>query len=70
MKIAYITAHTPFGQGETFILEETHVVVQLGVELIIVPRNPPKKIFHDLGQQLLDKAIWLPLFSWQIFLRF
>ncbi|NPV27287.1 MAG: glycosyltransferase [Firmicutes bacterium] len=70
MKIAYITAHAPFGRGETFVLEEMIAVDEQGVELVIVPRNPPKEVFHDLARQLLDRAIWLPLFDWRIFLAF
>ncbi len=70
MKIAYITAHAPFGRGETFVLEEMLAVAELGVELLIVPRNPPKEVFHDAGRQLLDRVVWLPLFSWRIFLAF
>ncbi|GEA16570.1 colanic acid biosynthesis glycosyltransferase WcaL [Moorella sp. E308F] len=70
MKIAYITAHAPFGRGETFVLEEMLAMAELGVELVIVPRNPPKEVFHDLARQLLDRAIWLPLFNWRIFLSF
>jgi glycosyltransferase involved in cell wall biosynthesis len=68
MKIAYITAHTPFGKGETFVLEEMLALADLGVELLIVPRNPPKEVFHDSARQLLDRTIWLPLFSGRIFL--
>ncbi|MGC9019435.1 MAG: glycosyltransferase [Candidatus Bipolaricaulaceae bacterium] len=70
MKIAYITAHAPFGRGETFVLEEMLAVAELGVELLIVPRNPPKEVFHDPGRQLLDRTVWLPLFSAGIFLAF
>lgn len=70
MKIAYVTAHAPFGRGETFVLEEMLTVVELGVELVVVPRNPPKEVFHDLARKLLGRAIWLPLFNWRIFLSF
>jgi len=70
MKIAYITAHAPFGRGETFVMEEMLAVAELGVELIIVPRNPSKEVFHNMAQQLLDRAIWLPLFNWQIVFSF
>ena len=70
MKIAYITAHAPFGKGETFVLEEMLAVVEHGVELLIVPRNPPKEVFHDLGRRLLDRTVWMPLFSGGIFLAF
>jgi hypothetical protein len=44
MKIAYITAHAPFGKGETFVLEEMFAVADLGVELLIVPRNPQRRL--------------------------
>ncbi len=70
MRIAYITAHTPFGRGETFVLEEMLAVVELGVDLLIVPRNPPREVFHGSARQISDRAIWLPLFNWQIFLYF
>jgi len=70
MTIAYITAHTPFGKGETFVLEEIFALAELGVELLIVPRNSPKEVFHDLGRQLLDRTVWLPLFSGRILLAF
>jgi len=70
MKIAYITAHTPFGRGETFVLEEMLAIAELGVELVIIPRNPPKEVFHCSAQKLLDQTIYLPLFNLQIFLSF
>jgi glycosyltransferase involved in cell wall biosynthesis len=70
MKIAYITAHTPFGKGETFVLEEMFALAELGLELLIVPRNPPKEVFHDSARQLLDRTVWLPLFSGRILLAF
>jgi len=70
MKIAYITANSPFGRGETFITEEMNTIVDLGVDLIILPRNPSKEVFHNFATKLCDRAIWLPLLNLQIFLTF
>ncbi len=70
MTILYVTAHTPFGRGETFVLDEMLEIAEFGVELVIVPRNPPKEIFHSDARQLLDRTIWLPLFNWQLFVSF
>jgi len=66
MKVAYITAQTPFGRGESFIIEEMLVLRKLGVDLVIVPRNPHKEVFHADAQRLLENTIWLPLFSIQM----
>ena len=46
MKIAYITAQTPYGKGEAFILEEMLAMFELGVHIVIIPRKPPKEVFH------------------------
>lgn len=66
MKIAYITAHTPYGKGETFVLEEMLAVLEVGADLLIIPRNPPKEVFHAKAKELLDRTLWLPLLNWQI----
>ncbi len=70
MKIAYITAQTPFGKREAFVLEEMLAVTELGVNLVIIPRNPSKKVFHKEGEKLLDDTIWLPLLDKRIFFYF
>lgn len=63
MKIAYITAQAPWGKGEAFILEEMLGLQDRGVDLLIIPRNPPKALFHQEAQQLLANAVWLPLIN-------
>jgi glycosyltransferase involved in cell wall biosynthesis len=68
MKVAYITAHTPFGRGETFILEEMAAMSEHGAELIIIPRNPSREVFHEHAQELIDFAVWLPIINREIFL--
>lgn len=70
MKIACITARAPFDRGETFVLEEMLAITELGIELVIVPRNPSKEVFHKVSRNLLNLAIWLPLFDWKIFSSF
>ena len=62
-KIAYITAQTPWGKGETFIMEEMLALQYRRVDLLIIPRNPPKAVFHQEAQQLLASAVWLPLIN-------
>lgn len=70
MKLLYITAHTPYGRGETFILEEMRAIVKLGADLVIAPRSPSREVFHEKAKELLDRTIWLPLLSWRFFLSF
>lgn len=70
MKIAYITAHTPFGSGETFVMEEILTMADLGAEILIIPRNPPKEVYHGQAKQLLNHAVWLPLISMRILFHF
>jgi len=63
MKILYITAQTPWGKGETFILEEMFEINYQGADLSVIPRNPSKEIFHDQAKKFLDNAIWFPLIT-------
>ena len=70
MKIAYVTAQTPFGPGEAFILEEMLAVTELGVNLLIIPRNPSIEVFHKEGERLLGNTVWLPLLDKRIFFNF
>jgi len=70
MSILYITAQTPWGKGETFILEEMIEINYQGADLLVIPRNPSKEIFHDQAKELLDNAFWLPLIDYNIFIVF
>ena len=58
MKTVYITAQTPWGEGETFILEEILEMKRAGVNLLLIPRSPRRKTFHEEAQQLLKYAVW------------
>ena len=66
MKIVYITAQIPMGKGETFILEELFELKSQEVDLLIIPRNPTKKVFHQEAQSLLPDTIWMPLINFKI----
>lgn len=63
MKICYITVQAPFGAGEAFILEEMFEAKRQGVDLLIIPRNPSKEVFHKDAKELLENTIWLPLIN-------
>ena len=70
MKIAYITAQTPYGKGEAFVLEEMLAIFELGINIVIIPRNPSKEVFQKKGERLLGNTIWLPLLDKRIFFYF
>ncbi|MEO0071332.1 MAG: glycosyltransferase [candidate division WOR-3 bacterium] len=70
LSVAYITACAPFGKRETFIIEEMLALLNLGVDLTIVPRNPPPKVFHKEAETLLPLTINLPLLNWEILTYF
>jgi glycosyltransferase involved in cell wall biosynthesis len=56
-KLLYITVRTPFGKGEEFILKELETLEDLGIDLLIVPRNPPREIFHPDAVRLLPRTL-------------
>jgi len=70
MKLLYITAQAPWGQGETFILEEMLEVKRQGIDLLVIPRNPPKEIFHKDAEEVLENAVWLPLINFKMVISF
>lgn len=70
MKIAFITAFTPYEKGETFILEELLYLEEIGVDFIVIPRNPKPTIFHKKAFKLLNKTLYYPLFNFQILFVF
>lgn len=70
MKVVYITAHAPFGTDESFVLDEMLAVTGLGIDLIIVPRDPPRQVFHEEAQGLLTRSVTLPILNWRMILQF
>ncbi len=70
MKIAYITAQAPWGRGETFIIDEMLALKKAGTDLVIIPRNPKKEVFHSDAIPLLTAAHQVPLISFNIVWHF
>jgi len=66
MKVLYITAETPFGKRETFILEEM-LQIRHKVDLLVSPRNPGKYIYNENAKQLLNETLNVPFFSVAVF---
>ena len=66
MKLLFITAQTPWGKGETFIFDELLEVKNQGADFLIIPRNPPKEVFHKEAKELLENSIWLPLINFKM----
>lgn len=69
-KIIYITAQAPWGSGETFIIEEILALLDTGAEIMIIPRNPPKELFHTYALDVLKNSKWIPLLSFRIIIFF
>jgi len=38
-------------------------IKEVGADLLIIPRNPTKEVFHQETQALLENAVWLPLIN-------
>ena len=65
-----ITVQTPWGKAEGFILEEMLEIKSQGKELLIIPRDPPREVFHRDAEKLLKDAIWLPLINFRMLMMF
>jgi colanic acid/amylovoran biosynthesis glycosyltransferase len=70
MKILFITAQTPWGKGETFIFKEMLELKRQGIDLVIIPRNPPKEVFHKEAKELLENAIWMAMINFRMIASF
>lgn len=69
MKLVYIPAYAPWDdkdKHETFIAQEMLHLKRAGVDLLIIPRNPPESLSHTDTQSLVESAIWLPLLNGKI----
>lgn len=69
-KIAYITAKSPFSLSETFILTEMLAMKKLGANLIIIPRDRSRELFHKEAEALLGDTLLIPWFNIKIALMF
>jgi len=66
MKIAYITANSPYGKQETFVLNEMISLNRLDLQLQIIPRDADGKIYNRDGLSLIEQTLKIPWFSPEI----
>lgn len=52
------------------MLDEILAMKEMGVDIIIIPRNPTENTFHGEAFKMLDQTIRLPLLNWGIFFYF
>ncbi len=70
MKIAYITAQTPYGPGESFILPEIIELKKQGHEVVVFPLRPENKLAQGQEAAEVEKlSVRFPLFDFSVFLR-
>lgn len=70
MKIAYITAQTPYGNGEQFILPEILEVINKGNDVIVIPVRPENKIAKGREpEKVSEYTIYIPLLSFYLLLK-
>jgi colanic acid/amylovoran biosynthesis glycosyltransferase len=62
-RLAYITAQTPYGKEETFVLAEMLSLKESGADLLIAPRDRPTELFHKRGEKLAKHTLALPLLN-------
>ncbi len=64
MRLAYITAHAPYGRVESFVLQEILALKKRGHKLLVVPRNPPNFVLHEeYFREISPSTVRAPLFS-------
>lgn len=69
MTIAYITAQTPYGRGEQFILPEIIELVNNNNKVLVIPIRPDKKLGDGFEpKQVSSYTIRIPLFNFYVLL--
>jgi colanic acid/amylovoran biosynthesis glycosyltransferase len=69
MKVAYITAQTPYGENEQFILPEIISFSNNGTEILVLPLRPDKVLFEGLEPKIVSEyTLAIPLFSKEVIL--
>jgi len=70
MKIAYITAQTPYGAGESFIPPEVIELRRQGHEVVVFPLRPAGEIGKGAEcEEVAKYTVRIPLFSFSVLLR-
>jgi len=70
MKIAYITAKTPYGSGEQFILPEILEIINKGNNVIIIPIRPDKYLAKGSEAEKVSKySIYVSLLNINVIVK-
>lgn len=70
MRIAYITAQTPWGPGEAFILPEVLELRRQGHHVVVFPLRPEEMLARGSeAEEVARQSVSIPLFSLGVFLR-
>jgi len=70
MKIAYITAQTPYGTGETFVLPEVIELQRQGHEVAVFPLRPDKKLAQGQEPAMVrERTVRIPLLNFSVFVK-
>lgn len=67
-KIVYITSSFPYGKSEVWANNEINSLLELGNEIIIIPRTGKGKIINKDTIKFTSNLIDLPFFNWSIFI--
>lgn len=66
--IVYVTSHFPFGKSEIWAANEINSLIELGNEIIIIPRTGKGKIINKDANKFNANVIDLSFFNWSIFI--
>ena len=67
-KIVYITSLFPFGKFEVWVANEINSLIELGNEVIIIPRTGKGEIINKDLMKFTSNLIDLPFLNWSIFI--
>ena len=67
-KIVYVTSRFPFGKSEVWAANEINSLLELGNEVIIIPRTGKGKIINKDSIKFTSNLIDLPFLNWDIFI--
>ena len=69
-KIVFITSSFPFGKSEVWAINEINSLIDLGNEIIIIPRTGKGKIINQDAIKFIPNLIDLPFMNCKIFIFF
>ncbi len=69
-KIVLITSSFPFGKSEVWAISEINSIVELGNEILIIPRSGKGQITNQDAIKFSSNLIDLPLLDWKILIYF